>query len=117
MSNRRSRRRVPAEANVGGAKRDGVAVAELRALHALAVHLDAVGRVEVDDPVRRALLAQLRMPSRDVRVRELDLALARAAEHETRLVDLARVPVPDDGRRLALHPELLGRDGLGRLRR
>ena len=48
---------------------------------------DPVRRAEVDDPVRRLLLAQLRMAPRDVRVGELDVAVLRAPEHDDALVD------------------------------
>ena len=70
-----------------------VAVLELRALDARPLHLDAVRRVEVDDPVRRALLPDLGVPPRDVRVGELDVAVLRAADHDAaRLVSSCALP-------------------------
>src|SRR5215831_63607 len=60
--------RFASEAQLGGSERDRVAALQLRALHALAVDLQPVGRTEVDDPVRRALLAELGMAPRHVRI-------------------------------------------------
>ena len=79
---------LPAEDHLRRAERDAVAVLELRPLQRAAVHLDPVRRVEVDDPVRRALLAQLGVAAGDVRVGELDVALARAADEHAPLLDL-----------------------------
>src|SRR5205814_9502204 len=84
------------ERDLGRADREGVARRELRALHALPVDLDAVRRVEVDDPVARALLPQLGVTPRDVRVLDLDVALAGAAEEHAALLDPHRLPVPGE---------------------
>ena len=55
-----------------------------------------------------ALLPDLRMAARDVRVLDLDVALARAAEHDAVLVDALRLPVPREDGDLAVDAELLG---------
>ena len=79
---------LPREGDLRRADREPRAVLELDPLHALAVHLDAVRRVEVDDPVRGALLSQLGVPARDVRVgrparRRPSSARSRLAARET----------------------------------
>src|SRR3712207_270620 len=107
-------RDLPPEDDLGRAERDAVDVLELRALEPPPVHLEPVRRVEVDDPVRRALLAQLRVAARDVAVGDLDVALLRAADHDAALVDVDALPVPVEAHLLPLDPEL---DGRGRLRR
>src|SRR5712691_1304749 len=84
----RASRALAVERDLGRPHRDRVAGAELCALHALAVHLHAVRRAEVDDPVRRALLSHLRVTARHVRVRQLDVAVARATEHDAPLLHL-----------------------------
>src|SRR5438105_11878741 len=48
------------------AEHDRVSLAQLRALHALAVDLRSVRRTEIDDPVRRTFLTQLGVTTRDV---------------------------------------------------
>src|SRR5207237_8546849 len=80
----------PVEDEVGGADRDPVAVRELRALRAPAVHVGAVRRAEVDDRERVAVAADLRVPPGGVRVGDLDVALARAADDGAAAVALAR---------------------------
>src|SRR5947209_1079197 len=75
------------------ADRDPVTRLELRALEPLSVHLEAVRRVEVDDPVRRPLLPHLRMLPRHVRIGDLDVAVARASDHDPPLCHLVLLPV------------------------
>src|SRR5262249_16163988 len=104
------------EGDVGRADGERVAGRELRALHAAAVHLDPVRRVEVDDPVRRALLPELRVAARDVRVLDLDVGLARAPEDDAARVDAGGLALPREDGDLALDAEILERRGLGRLR-
>src|SRR4029077_13424220 len=94
-----------------------VARVEIRALHLTTVHLEAVGRVEGDDPEAGPLLPALRVAARDVRVLDLDVALARAAEHHAALVDAETLAVPGEHRHLALQRERLRRGGLVRNRR
>ena len=65
-----SRRQRAPEHELGGAHRDAVAVAQARAVGALAVDLEPVRGAEIDDPVTGALLPELGMPARDVDVRE-----------------------------------------------
>ncbi len=67
-----------------------------------AVDLDAVRRAEVDDPVRRPVLAQLRVLARRVRVGEPDVALAGAADRDAPLDHLVRLAVDDEGDDLPL---------------
>ena len=55
-----------------------------------------------------ALLPQLGMAARDVRVLDLDVALPRAAEDDAALVDAQRPAVPREHRDLALDTELAG---------
>src|SRR2546430_1138620 len=104
--NLRASLRFSVEGDLGRPQRDRVAGAELCALHALAVDLHAVRRAEIDDPVRRALLSHLRVTARHVRVRQLDVAIARATDHDAPLVHL--VPRPVEGKRdeLLLHAEV-----------
>src|SRR2546421_9594794 len=91
---------------------DRVAGVELRPLDALAVDLHAVGRAEVDHPVRRALLPDLRMAPRDIGVGELDVAVARAPDDDAPLLHLVPRPVERQRHQLRLDPELLCADGL-----
>src|SRR5260221_4482 len=104
-SSRRGSLVLRGEGHLGRTDGERVTGLELGALHPLAVHLDSVRRFEVDDPVRRAFLAQLRVPARDVRVLDLDVALARAAEHDAPLVDPAGLAVPREDGDLALDPD------------
>ena len=67
---------APRETDVRRADGERVAGLELRPLDAPAVHLDPVRRVEVDDPVRGPFLAELGVTARDVRVLDLDVAVA-----------------------------------------
>src|SRR5581483_1636986 len=53
-----------------------------------------------------ALLPQLRVAARDVRVLDLDIALPRAAEEHAPLVDTQPAPVPGEHRDLPLDAEL-----------
>src|SRR5206468_11560951 len=76
---------TPLEDELRRSERDPVAVLEPGPLGRLAVQLGAVGRVEVDDPEGRALLAELGVTARDVRVLELEVALARAAEDDAEI--------------------------------
>src|SRR4051794_26353196 len=82
------------------------AVVELRPLHAVAVHLDAVRRADVDDPPRRALLHDLRVAARHVRILDLDVGIARAAEHGAALVEDAALAGPRQDADLPLDAEL-----------
>ena len=59
----------------------------------LAVDRDAVRGAEVDDPVRRAVLADLGVPSRDVGIGDTDVAVLRAADDDARLLELVRPAV------------------------
>ena len=98
------------------------AMLELRAIGALAVHLDAVRRAEVDHEPVAVLAPHLRVASRDVGVVQCDVALARAAEHDDVTGELIRLSIDLEPRAgLVREPELLrlgGRDrGRGRGRR
>ena len=57
------------------------------------------------------------MTARDVRILDLDVALARAPEHHSTLAHVHRAAVPGEHRDLPLEAELGRRRGLGRLRR
>src|SRR6476661_6448384 len=92
------------------------AVAEARARDALAVHLRPVRRAEVDEPVDRALLHDLRVAAGDVRILDLDVGVARAAKDGALLVENAPLAVPAQDRDLSLNAELRKRGSLGRLR-
>src|SRR5579871_5190512 len=82
------------EREPGGAHADHVAVHERRLAHALAVHLGAVGRSEVDERVPLAEPADLGVATGDVRIVEHDVAAARAPDHGRRPFepDVASVP-------------------------
>src|SRR5438093_568269 len=97
------------------ADREVRAVVEPHALDAPPVHLRAVRRAEVDEPVRRALLHDLCVTARNVRILDPDVGVARPAEHRALLVEDAPLATPAQHRDLPLHPELDGRGGLGRL--
>ncbi len=90
---------LPRERDLRRADREARPVLELQALHPLAAHLDAVRRVEVDEPVRLALLPQLGVTARDVRVDDLDVGVLRAAEDDAGAIDLVALAVPRAGRR------------------
>src|SRR5438034_9790197 len=98
------------------AEREARAVGEPHALDAPPVHLRPVRRAEVDEPVRRALLHDLCVAARNVRILDPDVGVARPAEHRALLVEDAPLATPAQHRDLPLHPELEGRGGLGRLR-
>src|SRR3954468_16402525 len=98
------------------ADREVRAVVEPHALDAPPVHLRAVRRAEIDEPVRRALLHDLCVAARHVRILDLDVGVARAAEHRALLVEDAPLAAPAQRCDLALHAEIDGRGGLGRLR-
>src|SRR5262249_50724317 len=87
---------LPLEDELRRTDGDRIAGAQLRALEAAAVDLRAVRRVEVDDPVRRAFLADLGVAPRDVRVRDLDVAVLRAPDHDATLLDLVLLAVPGE---------------------
>src|SRR5437588_1597115 len=91
---------------------DRVAGVELRPFDALAVDLHAVGRAEVDHPVRRALLPNLRMAPRDVGVGELDVAVTRAPDDDALLLHLVARPVERQRHELRFDPDLLCADRL-----
>src|SRR5215472_6407384 len=57
------------------------AVGEAHALDAAAVHLRPVRRAEVDEPESRALLHDLRVAARHVRILDLHVGVTRAPEH------------------------------------
>src|SRR5205823_14549188 len=96
---------ITVELILGKTERNRVPLAELRPFDALAVDLHPVRRAEVDDPVRRALLPQLGVAPRHVRVRELDVTVARAADHDAPLVHLVARAVERERDELLLHPE------------
>src|SRR5919197_5354096 len=107
---------LPMEDEVGGADRDAVAVRELGALRAPAVHVGAVRRAEVDDREGVAVAADLGMAPGGVRVGDLDVALARAADDDPAADDLVRPVADGDDRLRLLDAELDRRGGLGRHR-
>src|SRR5690349_6140755 len=77
---RRLLREPALEHELRRAERDAVAARELRPPRPAAVDLAPVRRPEVDQPVRRALLPDLGVTARDVRIGDLDVALLAAAE-------------------------------------
>src|SRR5207244_2062512 len=85
----------PPEHELGRADGERVAVAELGPLHPLPVDLGAVGRAEVDDPVRRALLAQLGVPPPPVPGGEPGLPGPRRAQPGPRAGCTIRVAIPN----------------------
>src|ERR1700741_1406825 len=88
---------LPPEDDLGRTDRDRVAGPQLGALQAPAVYLGAVGGIEVDDPIRRALLPNLGMPARHIWILDLDVGVLRAADHDFALCDLMLVAVPGKG--------------------
>src|SRR5436309_9809075 len=104
---------LPPEDELGRAQHDPIALPQLRALLTAPVHLHPVGRVEIDHPVRRALLPHLGVPPRNVRVGELDVAVLGSADHDLPLVELVLRSVDGEADDLAAEPELLRGDRLG----
>src|SRR5438552_442147 len=98
------------------AEREPRAVGEPHALDAPPVHLRPVRRAEVDEPVRRALLHDLSVAARHVRILDLDVDVARAAEDVALLLEDAPPAAPLQHGDLSLHAEVDERGGLGRLR-
>src|SRR5207249_11606781 len=91
------------------------AVLELQSFHPLALDLDAVRRVEVNDPVGGALLPQFGMSAGDIGIGDLDVGVLRAPDHLAALRDLVPLSVPGEDGELALDAELDRRGGLRRL--
>src|SRR5919201_1846382 len=91
---------APLEADPARPEADLVAVHERRLADALAVHLGAVGRLEVDQRVGRAGAPDLGVAARDVGVVDAKVALARAPDHGRRAVQLVAAAVPFQQRRL-----------------
>src|SRR6185437_5331291 len=75
-----------------------------------------VRRAEVDEPIGRAFLHDLRVAARHVRILDLDVDVARAAEDGALVLEDPALAVPAEHGDLALYAELLDRRGLGRLR-
>src|SRR5206468_5945109 len=101
------------EDELGRAEYDAVAVLQHRAVQPFPVDLDSVRRAEVDDPEAGALLLELRVPARHVRVEDLDVALLGAADDDLLLRHLVARPVDDERDLLRLETELFERDRLG----
>src|SRR4051794_34382544 len=89
---------LPLEDEVSLADRDPVAGLERRPLDAASVHLDAVRGAEVDDDEAGALAAQLGVLAGDVRIGDLHVALARAADHCALAGQLAPLVAVDEER-------------------
>src|SRR6478672_10942719 len=91
--------RIDVEGEGRGTDRDLVPRAEAGRGDATSVHLDAIGRAEVDDrPVAGRRAAQLGVPPRDVRVAEHALRVLGAADRRPRPVEhIAAVLERDDG--------------------
>src|SRR3954463_16054301 len=70
------------EADAGAAERELVAVDQLLFPHPDAVHLRAVGRLEVDHRVARALRADLGVVTTDVGIGENDVRLGHPSHSE-----------------------------------
>src|SRR5262245_34742701 len=70
------------EADFRGADEDVILRCQPGPFDALPVHGQAVRRAEVDDPVGAVLASDLRVPARDVRVVDHDVAGARAADDD-----------------------------------
>src|SRR5262249_28063832 len=85
---------LPLEDDLRRADRDRVPRAQLGALEAAAVGLGAVGGGGGGCPGRRAPLPDLGMATGDVRVGDLDVAVLRASDHDSSLVDLLLLAVP-----------------------
>src|SRR5436190_9696823 len=90
------------EREPGGAHADHVSVHERRLAHALAVHLGAVGRPQVDQRVALAQAADLGVAAGHVGVVDDDVAPAGAADDRDALVERHVAPVPQDHRSLTL---------------
>src|SRR5437879_1827155 len=103
---------LPPEDELGRPHGDRVPGTQLGALQGPAVDLGAVRRIEIDDPVRGALLPNLGVPARHVRVLDLDVSVLRAANDDAPLLDFMLFAVPGERRDLPLEPELLRRDRL-----
>src|SRR6476660_1847544 len=86
------------------AEREAGAVGEPHALDASPVDLGPVRGAEVDEPVGGAFLNDLRVTPRHVRVLDLDVGVARAAEHRALLFEDAPLAVPVQHCDLPLHP-------------
>src|SRR5690242_1136376 len=104
---------LPPEDELGRADRDRVAGAQLGPLELAAVDLGAVGRIQVDDPVGGAFLADFRVAARDVRVFDLNVGVLRAAYHDPPFLDFMSFAVPRERRDLPLETEFLRRHRLG----
>src|SRR2546430_12157706 len=76
---------LPPENELGRSHGDRVAGAQLGALEPPAVDLGAVRRIEVDHPVRGALLSNLCVTACHVAVLDLDIDVLRTADHHSPL--------------------------------
>src|SRR3989337_3035048 len=91
-----------AEDDLGLAERYPVAVAKPFPLDPTSVEKRPVHRAEVDDPVGRALLPELRVPARDVEIGNADVAVPGTSEDDSRRCDVVASAGPGPGYPLTL---------------